>query len=111
LERLTVDPARLLAFEEALVYREDPSFEGRREVEPPFLRLTGSGAVALSGIGEAARFEVEWGQPLTLVRRAVVAWGGELVPELLDLPEAGTGFGDGPVVRFVGAGYVLADAR
>jgi uncharacterized protein (AIM24 family) len=110
-ESLSMDPTRLLAFEEALVYREDPAFERRRETDRPFLKLTGTGAVALSGISEAARFEVEWGQPLTLLQKAVVAWGGELVPELLDPPEAGSGFEGGPVVRFVGAGYVLADAR
>lgn len=110
-ESLSVDPMRLLAFEESLVYREDPAFDRRRETERPFLKLTGSGAVAFSGISEAARFEVEWGQPLTLLQRVVVAWGGELVPELLEPPEAGSGFEGGLVVKFVGAGYVLADAR
>ncbi len=110
-ESLSLDPTRLLAFEESLVYREEPAFERRREAERPFLRLTGSGAVAFSGISEAARFEVEWGQPLILLQRVVVAWGGELVPELLDPPEAGSGFEGGVVVKFVGAGYVLADAR
>ncbi|HQR45618.1 MAG TPA: AIM24 family protein, partial [Thermoanaerobaculia bacterium] len=110
-ESLTVEPTRLLAFEETLTYREDPAFERRRGFDRPFLKLTGTGAVALSGLSEAARFEVEWGQPLTLVHRVVVAWSGELVPELLEAPEAGAGFEAGPVIRFVGAGYVLADAR
>jgi hypothetical protein len=110
-ESLSVEPTRLLAFEETLVCREDPAFERRRGTDRPYLKLTGSGAVALSGISEAARFEVEWGQPLTLLQKVVVAWGGELVPELLETPEAGSGFEAGPVIRFVGAGYVLADAR
>jgi len=110
-ESLSVEPTRLLAFEETLTYREDPAFERRRELDRPFLKLTGTGAVALSGVSDAARFEVEWGQPLTLVHRVVVAWSGELVPEILEAPEAGAGFEAGPVVRFVGAGYVLADAR
>ena len=108
-ESLSVEPMRLLAFEETLTCREDAAFERRRGIERPFLKLFGTGAVALSGVSEAARFEVEWGQPLTLLHRVVVAYGGELVPELL--VEADAGFESGPAVRFVGAGFVLADAR
>jgi len=110
-ESLSVEPTRLLAFEDALAYREDPAFERPKGIEKPFLKLTGSGAVAVSGIGEPARFEVEWGEPLTLLLRVVIAYGGELIPELLDPSDTGPVFDGGPVVRFVGAGYVLADAR
>ena len=108
-EFLSVEPERLLAFEESLTYREDPAFERSRAIERPFLKLFGSGAVALSSVSEPARFDVEWGQPLTLLHRIVVAYGGELVPEILEGHE--DGFGAGPIVRFVGAGFVLADAR
>ncbi len=110
-ESLSVEPTRLLAFEDSLAFREDPAFERRKEIEKPFLKLTGSGAVAISGVGEPARFEVEWGQPLTLLLRVVVAFGGEVIPELLEPSDSAPAFEGGPVVRFVGAGYVLADAR
>lgn len=110
-ESLSVEPTRLLAFEDALAYREDPAFGRPKGIEKPFLKLTGSGAVAVSGIGEPARFEVEWGEPLTLLLRVVVAYGGEVIPELLEPSDTGPAFDSGPVVRFVGAGYVLADAR
>ncbi len=108
-EFLSVEPGRLLAFEASLTYRADPAFERKRGIERPFLKLFGSGAVALSSVGEPARFDVEWGQPLTLLHRVVLAYGGEIVPEILETAE--NGFGEGLLVRFVGAGFVLADAR
>jgi len=110
-EFLSVEPSRLLAFEESLTYREDPAFEFRKRIMTPFLKLFGTGAIALSVVGEPAKFDVEWGQPFTLAARAVVAYGGELMPELLEDSDPIAGLGAGPVVRFVGAGFILADAR
>jgi len=110
-EFLSVEPSRLLAFEESLTYREDPAFEFRKRIATPFLKLFGSGAVGLAVVADPARFDVEWGQPFTLAARAVVAYGGELMPELLEDSDPIASLGAGPVVRFVGAGYVLADAR
>jgi hypothetical protein len=40
-----------------------------------------------------------------------VAYGGELMPELLEDSDPIASLGAGPVVRFVGAGFILADAR
>jgi hypothetical protein len=110
-EFLSVEPARLLAFEAALSYREDPAFEFRNRIATPFLKLFGTGAVALSVVAEPARFDVEKDQPFTIAARAVVAFGGDLTPELLEESDPIAALGAGPVVRFVGAGTVLADAR
>jgi len=110
-EFLSVEPTRLLAFDEALTYREDPSFEYRDKIAQPFLKLFGTGTVALAVVSEPARFEVERQHPFTLAARAVVAYGGDLTPELLEESDPIAGLGAGPVLRFVGSGYVLADAR
>jgi hypothetical protein len=110
-EFLSLEPTRLLAFETALSYREDPAFEFRNRIATPFLKLFGTGTVALSVVAEPARFEVEKGQPFTMAARAVVAYEGDLAPELLEESDPIAGLGAGPVVRFVGTGTVLADAR
>ncbi len=110
-EFLSVEPSRLLAFDEALTYREDPAFEFRDKIAQPFVKLFGTGAVAVSVVAEPARFEVERQHPFTIAARAVVAYGGDVAPELLEESDPIAGLGAGPVLRFVGSGYVLADAR
>jgi hypothetical protein len=110
-EFLSVEPNRLLGFDEALTYREDPAFEYRDKIPQPFLKLFGTGTVALAVVSEPARFDVDRQNPLTLAARAVVAYGGDLTPELLEESDPIAGLGAGPVLRFAGTGYVLADAR
>ena len=110
-EFLSVDTARLLGFDEALTYREDPAFEYRDKIVQPFLKLFGTGTVALAVVSEPARFEVERQNPFTMAARAVVGYGGDLTPELLEESDPIAGLGAGPVLRFVGSGFVLADAR
>jgi hypothetical protein len=107
-EFVSVDPARLLAFEASISYREDPAFEFRRTVSP-YLKLFGSGVVALAVASEPARFEVSEAEPLTMASRAVVAFGGDLAPELLEDADSMAALGAGPVLRFSGTGYVLAE--
>ncbi len=110
-EFLSVETSRLLAFDEVLTYREDPAFEYRDKIPQPFLKVFGTGTVALAVVSEPARFEVERQNPFTMAARAVVAYGGDLTPELLEESDPIAGLGAGPVLRFVGSGYVLADAR
>ena len=110
-ESLSVHPERLLAFESALTCRADVTPDAGDRTAPPFLKLAGSGAVALAVSSEPARFEVERGQPLAIAARAVVAYGGEVVPELLEESDPLSGLGAGASMRFTGAGFVLADAR
>jgi hypothetical protein len=110
-EFLSIERGRLLGFDEALTYREDPAFEYRDKIARPFLKVFGTGVVALAVVSEPARFEVERQNPFTIAGRAVVAYGGDLTPELLEESDPIAGLGAGPVLRFVGSGYVLADAR
>ena len=110
-EALSVHPDRLLAFESALACRADVTPDAGDRTAPPFLRLAGSGAVALAVSSEPARFDVERGQPLAIAARAVVAYGGEVVPELLEASDPLSGLGAGASMRFTGTGFVLADAR
>jgi tetratricopeptide repeat protein len=107
-EFVSIEPGRLLGFETSLAYREDPAFEFRRTVTP-FLKLFGSGFVALAVTAEPARFEVKEGEPLTISARAVVAFGGDVAPDLLEEADSMAELGVGPVLRFTGTGYVLAD--
>lgn len=108
-EFLSVDPSHVLGFEETLVYREDPAFEFRRQVALPFLKLYGTGAVALAAATEPARFEVEDGDPLTLTASTVIAYGGEVHVDLMEGADPLAEFGSGPVLRFSGVGFVLAE--
>src|SRR6185369_11987779 len=99
-EFLSIEPGRLLGFEDTFMYREDPAFEFRRQIPAPFLKLYGSGVVALSVASEPARFEVESEQPFTIASRAVLAYGGDLTPELLEEKDVLADLGSGPVFRF-----------
>ncbi|MEO8587291.1 MAG: tetratricopeptide repeat protein [Acidobacteriota bacterium] len=110
-EALSVHPERLLAFESALACRADVTPDAGDRTAPPFLKLAGSGAVALAVSSEPARFDVERGQPLAIAARAVVAYGGELLPELLEETDPLSGLGAGASMRFTGVGFVLADSR
>jgi len=110
-ETLSVQPARLLAFESTLACRAEVTPDAGDRTAPPFLKLSGSGAVALAVSSEPARFDVEPGQPLAIAARAVVAYGGKVVPELLEEGDPLSGLGAGASMRFTGAGFVLADAR
>jgi Mitochondrial biogenesis AIM24/Tetratricopeptide repeat len=110
-ETLSVHPERLLAFESALACRADVTPDAGDRTAPPFLKLAGSGTVALAVSSEPARFDVERGQPLAIAARAVVAYGGEVVPELLEESDPLSGLGAGASMRFTGSGFVLADAR
>ena len=58
-----------------------------------------------------ARFEAAEGQPLAIAARAVVAYGGDVLPQLLAGSDPLSGLGAGASMRFSGAGFVLADAR
>lgn len=107
-EFLSVDAFRLLVFESSLLYREDPAFEFRRHTGGPFLKLFGSGSLALAVHAAPGRFDVTPSEPLVLSARAVAAYGGDLLPEFLEEGSAAD-LGTGPAIRFVGTGYVLAD--
>lgn len=109
-EFVSVEPGRLLAFEGALRFREDPAFEFRRQIAVPFLKLFGRGVVALGVVSEPARFAVTPEAPLTIAARSVLAYGGDTAPELLEEADLLAAFGSGPVFRFLGSGFVLADA-
>ena len=67
--------------------------------------------MAFAVSSEPARFEVEQGQPLAIAARAVVAYGGNVLPELLAESDPLSALGAGASMRFSGAGFVLADAR
>ncbi|HMA29049.1 MAG TPA: tetratricopeptide repeat protein [Thermoanaerobaculia bacterium] len=110
-EALSVHPERLLAFESALACRADVTPDAGDRTAPPFLKLSGTGAVALAVSSEPARFEIAQGQPLAIAARAVVGYGGDVLPELLAESDPLSGLGAGASMRFSGAGFVLADAR
>lgn len=105
---LSVDPERLLGFEAAILFREDPAFELRRVVDLPFLKLLGEGMVAIAVRNEPALFEVTETEPLTVAAASVAAYAGGVTAELLEDADPLV-WGPGPVLRFTGVGTVLAD--
>ncbi len=108
-EFFSVDPLRLIAFDDALAFREDPVFEFRRHIPLPFLKLFGSGAVAFSALLEPARFEVDPENPISLTSASVIAYSGDLNVDILEGSDPFEQAGLGPVMRFSGSGYVLAE--
>jgi len=108
-EFLSVEPSRLVAFEASLAYREDPAFEFRRRIAEPYVKLYGTGSLALGVLAEPARFDVTLETPMTIASSAVIAYGGDLFPELLEDADPLAELGSGPVFRFAGRGYILAD--
>ena len=109
-EFLSADPARLLGFEAALTFREDPAFEFRRQIALPFVKLYGTGTVAFSAASEPARVEVSPDTPLTLASRSLLAYGGDVAVDLVEDADPLADLGGGPVLRLSGAGFVLMEA-
>lgn len=105
---LSVDPSRLLAFEASLAFREDPAFELRRKLAMPFLKLFGSGSVALSVATEPALFDVDPASPLTLEAGSVLGYRGDVQVELAEGADPLADSGTSIVLRFNGTGAVLA---
>ena len=109
-EFLSADPARILGFDAALTYREDPAFEFRRQIALPFVKLFGTGSVAFAAAAEPARVEVTPDTPLTLASRSLLAYGGDVVVDLVEDADPLADLGGGPVLSVSGAGYVLIEA-
>lgn len=105
---LSVDPSRLLAFEAGLAFREDPAFEFRRKLSMPFLKLFGTGVVALAVASEPALFEVDPAGPLTLDAGSVLGYRGDLQAELVEGPDPLAEGGAAITLGFTGTGWVLA---
>lgn len=110
-ETISVQPARLLAFESPLACRADVPPDAGERTAPPFLKISGTGVVALAVSAEPARLDVERNLPLAIAARSVVAYGGDVVPEVLDDSDPLSSLGAGASMRFTGVGFVLADAR
>jgi uncharacterized protein (AIM24 family) len=109
-EFLSADPARLFGFDAALDYREDPAFEFRRLIALPFVKLYGTGSVALSAVAEPARVEVTPETPLTVAARSLLAYGGDVSVALVEDADPLSDLGGGPVLGVSGSGYVLIEA-
>lgn len=109
-EFLSADPARLFGFDATLTWREDPAFEFRRQIALPFVKLYGTGGVALSAASEPARLEVTPETPLTLSSRSLLAYGGDVAVDLVEDADPLADLGGGPVVSVSGSGFVLIEA-
>jgi hypothetical protein len=106
---LSVDPLHVLGFEETLAFREDPAFEFRRLIPLPFLKLFGTGVLALATASEPARLDVTPENPLSLTAASVVAFSDGLEIDIIEGADPLERAGLGPVLRFSGNGYVLAE--
>lgn len=106
----SVDPDRVLAFDGALEYREDPAFEFRPSGARPFVKLLGKGAVAVAVVSEAMRVPVSPAQPLVIAAESVVAYSGALEAESVPAGARYAELGDRPLCRFTGNGTVFVDA-
>jgi uncharacterized protein (AIM24 family) len=109
-EFLSADPSRLFGFDAALTYREDPAFEFRRQISLPFLKLYGTGSVALSTVADPARLEVTPETPLTLSSRSLLAYGGDVAVDLVEDADPLADLGGGPALSVSGSGFVLIEA-
>lgn len=110
-EFLYVEGSHLLALEESIKVRSEPSLPLPKASENiSIFKVHGQGMVALLAETEPMVLRVTPQYPLTIRINALMAWSGHLLISSLEEVET-SGVpreGDSPLVRFEGNGYVVA---
>jgi tetratricopeptide (TPR) repeat protein len=112
-EEIFVEPAHLLACEEALNPRYVP-LATEVPATPEVLALTGRGMVALSVASKPLPLAISPGLPVSVPAASVITWSGAVSPRLVDDPEIyevmlPQGAPSGSLLRLEGTGRVLVE--
>jgi len=113
-EFIYVEGSSLLALEETLTYRVEPIYDSAYQRKIDTVKIFGKGSLAISTAIEPLSLRVTRELPLSISSSALVAWTGNLTPNVVDDKSLenvmiGNGEEGGFKVRFDGEGVVVSE--
>jgi uncharacterized protein (AIM24 family) len=113
-EFIYVEGSNLLALEDSLTYRVEPIYDSAYQRKIDTVKIFGKGSLAISTSIEPLTLRVTREYPLSISSNALVAWTGNLIPQVMDdkslenvmiVSEEQGGF----KIRFEGDGVVVSE--
>jgi tetratricopeptide (TPR) repeat protein/uncharacterized protein (AIM24 family) len=112
-EFIYVEGRNLLALEDTLTYRVEPIYDAGYQRKIDTVKIFGKGSLAISTAIEPLTLRVTREYPLSISSFALVAWTGNLIPQVMDdqsLENVMIESGDaGFKIRFEGDGVVVSE--
>lgn len=113
-EFIYVEGGNLLALEDTLTYRVEPIYDASYQRKIDTVKIFGKGSLAISTSIEPLTLRVTREYPLSISSNALVAWTGNLIPQVMDdqslenvmIEQEGEG---GFKIRFEGDGVVVSE--
>jgi uncharacterized protein (AIM24 family) len=113
-EFIYVEGRNLLALEDTLTYRVEPIYDSSYQRKIDTVKIFGKGSLAISTSIEPLTLRVTREYPLSISSNALVAWTGNLIPQVMDdqtlqnvmIETAGE---SGFKIRFEGDGVVVSE--
>lgn len=114
-EFIYVEGSNLLALEDTLTYRVEPIYDAAYQRKIDTVKIFGKGSLAISTSIEPLTLRVTREYPLSISSNALVAWTGNLIPQVMDdkslenvmiSTEDKSGF----KIRFEGDGVVVSES-
>lgn len=113
-EFIYVEGSNLVALEDTLTYRVEPIYDSSYQRKIDTVKIFGKGSLAISTSIEPLTLRVTRDYPLSISSNALVAWTGNLIPQVMDdqalagvmiTNEEEAGF----KIRFEGDGVVVSE--
>ncbi len=112
-EFIYVEGSNLLAMEDSLSYRVEPIYDSTYQQKIDTLKIFGKGSLAISTSIEPLTLRVTREYPLSISATSLVAWTGNLIPNVLEDSDLGNVMIDTNEqsfkIRFEGDGVVVAE--
>ena len=83
-EFIYVEGSNLLALEDTLTYRVEPIYDSAYQRKIDTVKIFGKGSLAISTSIEPLTLRVTREYPLSISSNALVAWTGNLIPQVMD---------------------------
>src|SRR5205807_951418 len=113
-EFIYVEGRNLLALEDTLTYRVEPIYDSAYQRKIDTVKIFGKGSLAISTSIEPLTLRVTREYPLSISSNALVAWTGNLIPQVMDDQTLQnvmieTADDSGFKIRFEGDGVVVSE--
>jgi len=113
-EFIYVEGHNLLALEDTLTYRVEPIYDSSYQRKIDTVKIFGKGSLAISTSIEPLTLRVTREYPLSISSSALVAWTGNLIPQVMDDQTLAnvmieTADDSGFKIRFEGDGVVVSE--
>jgi len=113
-EFIYVEGHNLLALEDTLTYRVEPIYDSSYQRKIDTVKIFGKGSLAISTSIEPLTLRVTREYPLSISSNALVAWTGNLIPQVMDDQTLAnvmieTADDSGFKIRFEGDGVVVSE--